>query len=287
VVREAPDLWREEVRTAQPIVDYLIDTYARTYDLKTPGGKARFVDALMPTIRAVPNPVMRDGWLQRVRQVSGVEERVLLEVLRSGRSATGIGDVGATRDGRFSADAVTAAPDALRVGDILRGVLPQEQELLRLMLLVPEVQVRITDAIGPDQLPNTVARELFRAVVLAREPDDQGIRPPFSLTALVQALDPETASLAQALVARRDPDAHDLTSEELTYEVERLVIDLELRALDERHEFSQNALAEAEQAGDGDAADRHLLEIQAINEQRKSLQRRRDQTRLLVSPSRR
>ena len=82
-----------------------------------------------------------------------------------------------TREGRFSADAVTAAPDALRVGDILRGVLPQEQELLRLMLLVPEVQVRITDAIGPDQLPNTVARELFRAVVLAREPDDAG-RPP-------------------------------------------------------------------------------------------------------------
>ena len=62
----------------------------RTYDLKTPGGKARFVDALIPTIRAVPNPVMRDGWLQRVRQVSGVEERVLLEVLRGGRSATGL-----------------------------------------------------------------------------------------------------------------------------------------------------------------------------------------------------
>jgi DNA primase len=287
VVRESPDLWREEVRTAQPIVDYLIDTYAKTYDLKSPGGKARFVDALMPTIRAVPNPVMRDGWLQRVRQVSGVEERVLLEVLRSGRSATGIGDAGPTREGRFSADAVTAAPDALRVSDILRGVLPQEQELLRLMLGVPEVQVRITDAIGPDQLPNTVARELFRAVVLAREPDDQGIRPPFSLTALVQGLDPETAALAQALVARRNPDAHDLTSDELAYEVERLVIDLEERALDERHEFIQDALAEAEQAGDADAAARRLLEIQALNDQRRSLHRRRDQTRLLVSPSRR
>ena len=49
VLRETPDRWREEVRTAQPIVEYLIDTYARTYDLKTPGGKARFVDALMPT----------------------------------------------------------------------------------------------------------------------------------------------------------------------------------------------------------------------------------------------
>jgi len=312
VVRESPDLWREEVRTAQPIIDYLIDTYAKTYDLKTPGGKARFVDALMPTIRAVPNPVMRDGWLQRVRQVSGVEERVLLEVLRGGRSATGLAqpasgpyasrgnippmrmaDEGATTagggaggaGGRISAGAVLAQEDALRVGDILRGVLPQEQELLRLILLVPEVQVRITDAIGPDQLPNTVARELFRALVLARAPDDQGIHPPFSLTALVQSLDPETAALAQALVARRDPNPRALSQPELSYEIERLVIDLEERSLDERSEFIQNALAEAEQTGDRATAEHLLQESQAINDQRRSLHRRRDQTRLLVKPA--
>jgi DNA primase len=287
VVRETPDLWREEVRTAQPIVDYLIDTYAKTHDLKTPGGKARFVDAIMPTIRAVPNPVMRDSWLQRVRQVSGVEERVLLEVLRSGRSATGLGDAASAREGRFSVEAVMASSDALPITDILRGVLPQEQELLRLMLLVPEIQLKITDAIGPDRLPNTVARELFRALVLAREPDEHGVHPPFSLTALVQTLDPETAALAQALVARRDPNPRELSQEDLTYEVERLVIDLEERALDERSEFTQNALAEAEQAGDTDVLGQLLRESQAINDQRRSLHRRRDQTRLLTSPSRR
>ncbi|TMC60366.1 MAG: DNA primase, partial [Chloroflexi bacterium] len=41
VVRETPDRWREEVRTAEPIVDYLVDFQARQFDLKTPGGKAR------------------------------------------------------------------------------------------------------------------------------------------------------------------------------------------------------------------------------------------------------
>ena len=287
VIRESPDLWREEVRTAQPIVEYLIDTNATTYDLKTPGGKARFVDAMMPTIRTVPNPVMRDGWLQRVRQVSGVEERVLLEVLRSGRSATGLADVASAREGRFTVGAVIGSADALPVTDILRGVLPQEQELLRLLLLVPEIQPKITDAVGPDQLPNTVARELFRAVVLARAPNDQGVRPPFSLTALVQGLDPETASLAQALVARLEPNPRSLSERDLAYEVERLVIDLEERALEERAEFTQNALAEAEQTGDLEAAGHLLHEIQAINDQRLSLHRRRDQTRLLVSPTRR
>lgn len=290
VLRETPDRWREEVRTAEPIVDYLIDTYTKAFDLKTPGGKARFVDALIPTIRTVPNPVMRDAWLQRVRQVSGVEERVLLEVLRSGRSATGLPSAGRSGPGgdapsRISVESVTTSPDALRVGDILRGVLPQEQELLRLLLLVPEVQVKITESIGPDRLPNTVARELFRAIVIAREADDNGVHPPFSLTALVQGLDPETAALAQALVARIEPNPRTLSQPDIAYEIERLVIDLEERALDERSEFTQGAIAEAEQEGDRETAGRLLQQSQAINEQRLSLHRRRDQTRLLTRPA--
>jgi DNA primase len=298
VLRDTPDRWREEVRTAQPIVEYLVDTNARTYDLKTPGGKARFVDALMPTIRAVPNPVMRDAYLQLVHRVSGVEERVLLEVLRgaraggaSGLATNGTGGgarvAGSGPDGasRMSAEAIVSAADALPVGEILRGVLPQEAEFLRLLLLVPEIQLKVVDSIGPDQLPSTVARELFRAVVLAREPNDEGVHPPFSLSALVQGLDPETAALAQAVIARRDPNPRELTDSELAYELERLTIDLEERSLDERADYIASALAEAEQSADRDSIDQLLRENQAMNEQRKSLHFRRDQTRLLSRPA--
>jgi DNA primase len=301
VLRDTPDRWREEVRTAQPIVEYLVDTYAKAYDLKTPGGKARFVDALMPTIRAVPNPVMRDAYLQLVHRVSGVEERVLLEVLRGtrlggasglasaqhGQGANGMGggsDAG--REGRFTADAVITSADSLPVSEILRGVLPQEAEFLRLLLLVPELQLKIVDAIGPDQLPSTVARELFRAVVLAREPNDEGVHPPFSLAALIQALDPETAALAQAVVARRDPNPRSLSEADLVYEVERLTIDLEERSLDERADYIASALAEAEQSADRPSIDQLLRESQAMNEQRKSLHLRRNQTHLLTATRR-
>jgi DNA primase len=300
VIREAPDRWREEVRTAQPIVEYLVDSYAKTYDLKTPGGKARFVDALMPTIRAVPNPVMRDAYLQLVHRVSGVEERVLLEVLRGSRlgGASGLANAGAmpvggTRPGggpgtgadtgRINAESIVSAADSLPVTEILRGVLPQEAEFLRILLLVPEIQLRVVDSIGPDQLPSTVAREVFRAVIAAREPDDAGVHPPFSLTALIQGLDPETASLAQAVIARREPNPRALSEADLRYELERLTIDLEERSLDERSDYIASALAEAEQAADRAAIDQLLRESQAINEQRKSLHRRRDQTHLLTT----
>ena len=289
VLRDSPDLWREEVRTAQPIVEYLVDIYAKTYELRTPGGKMRFVDALVPTLRSIGNPVLRDAYLQLVRQRSGVEEGTLLQSLRSGAPVSGLAAANA-REGRFTADAVIGSADSLPVSEILRGVLPQEAEFLRLLLLVPEIQLKVVDAIGPDQLPNTVARELFRAVVLAREPDDQGVHPPFSLTALVATLDPETAALAQAVVARREPNPRDLTEAELAYELERLTIDLEERSLDERADYIASALTEAEQARPDDTAaresmDQLLRESAALNEQRKSLHRRRDQTRLLSRPT--
>ena len=130
VVRETPDRWREEVRTAQPIVDYLIDQHARAFDLKTPGGKTRFVDAIVPTLRAIPNPVMRDAYLQTIHRVSGVEERTVLEVLHQRPEAIAV-------QGRITADAVIGAADALPVDRILHAITPVEEELLRLILLVP------------------------------------------------------------------------------------------------------------------------------------------------------
>jgi DNA primase len=105
VIRDEPDRWREEVRTARPIVDHLIDVHARAHDLRTPGGQARFVDAVLPIIRNLPNPVLRDAYLGRVRQVSGVEERTLLEAMhrRDGRPGDGRDGAGAAAPGAAGA----------------------------------------------------------------------------------------------------------------------------------------------------------------------------------------
>jgi DNA primase len=277
VLRETPDRWREEVRTAEPIVDYLIDFQARQFDLKTAGGKSRFVDAIMPTVRAVPNPVMRDAYLGRIRQVSGVEERTLLEVFhRRPRAGTPV------EAGRITAESVTHSADALPIREILRSVTKGERDLLRLMLLLPEQQVRIADSLGPDQLPSTVARELYRALVLQRAPDDHGIHPPFDSAALLAALDDETAALARALYALDGPSPRDLDDGDVDYEIERLLLDLEEDRLEQRRDFTQEALGEAERDADRATIDRLVLELRQLNEARRSLDRRRDQTRYLT-----
>jgi DNA primase len=276
VVRETPDLWREEVRTAQPIVDYLIDFHARQVDLKTPGGKARFVDAIAPTLRAIPNPVMRDAYLQAIHTRSGIEERSILEVLH--RRPAALDHVA----GRITADAVLASADALPVDQILRSITPVEEELLRLLLLAPEQQLRAVDELGPDQLPSTPARELFRAIVLQRAPNDQGIRPPFSMSALMAALDDETRATAQAILARPAPDLGVVASERIVYAVDRSLLQLERQRLDERADWVGGEILAAESRGERDVVGQLLALQRQNNEARRSVDRQIEQATVLV-----
>lgn len=216
--------------------------------------------------------------------MSGVEERVLRQVLdRRIAQAVGPGR-GSEAASRITADAVLASPDALPVGDILRAVTPVEAELLRLLLLVPDQQLRVADELGPDQLPSSLARELFRAIVLQRAPDDQGVHPPFDGAALLLTVDDETASLARALYAKAGPDPRSLEPRQLAYEVTRLLLELEDDQLRDRSDYNEAATAEAERAGDTESISRLLLERRQINEARRSLDRRRDDTRLLARP---
>ncbi len=280
-IRETPADWTERVAAAKPLVDYLVDHHASRFDLKTMPGRIGFVEAIMPTIRDIADPLRRDAALQEVRRASGIEERVLHEVLARRLAARGDGH----EPTRINADAVLASPDALPIGEILRAITPEESELLRLLLLVPDQQVRVAAELGPDQLPSTVARELYRAIVTQRAADDHGVHPPFDSAALLAALDDETAALARALYARTGPDPRSLTGQQLDYEIARLLIELEDDQLRQRSEFNEVAQAEAERAGDREAIARLMLERRTINEARRSLDRRREQTRLLTRPS--
>ena len=282
VVRESPEAWTAAIAAAKPLVEYLIGHHAARFDLKQSSGRIGFVEAVMPSIRDIADPLRRDEALQEVRRVSGVEEKVLHQVLERRLAAAGPGR-GGDQPGRITADSVLASPDALPINDILRAVTPVEAELLRLLLLIPDLQLKVVEELGPDQLPSTVARELFRAIVLQRESNDQGVHPPFDAAALLLGLDDETAALARALYAKPGPDPRTLDGSQLDYEVARLLLDLEDERLRERSDYNEAAQGEADRAGDTDAIARLMLERKQINEARRSLDRRRDQTRLLVS----
>ena len=157
VVREAPDgLARgDRARPSRSSSTSSTTTRRASTSRPPPGGSASSTRSC-PSIRDIADPLRRDEALQEVRRVSGVEERTLRPGPRAAaRRGRGPGVARDQRSARITADAVLASPDALPVDDILRAVTPVEAELLRLLLLVPDQQLRVVEELGPDQLPST------------------------------------------------------------------------------------------------------------------------------------
>jgi DNA primase len=293
VIREAPDTWREATRTPVQILAYLIDYHAGRVDLHTPEGRRRLMDGVLPTLRRVGDPIVRDSYVQILARRAGLEERTVLEALHARPNPVPVrpgGTTGPAGEGehggvRLTLEAVRAAREQVSPEEVVRSVSPVEAELLRLILLVPDLQLKVADELAPDQLPSTTARELYRAVVLMRAPNDAGVPGPFERGALLEGLDEETRALAIALYARGGPDPAALPHERLVYAVEGCLLTLEADRLEERAEFNLAAQADAEGRGDTDAMAHLLAQMRQIDEQRLSLDRRRDQARLHARPT--
>src|SRR5207342_2069623 len=84
-----PDTWRERTEHPQPIMEFLIEQAADRTDTRSVPGRQRMVDAVLPTLRLITDPVRRDGYLQLLSRRSGVDERVLLEALRAPETSSG------------------------------------------------------------------------------------------------------------------------------------------------------------------------------------------------------
>jgi DNA primase len=292
VIRESPQVWRDATARPSPILEFLIDHHAARVDASTPEGRKRLVDGVLPTLRRVADPVVRDSYVQVLARRAGLDERTLIEAMHrpaptapAWRTVAASGVEADHAGTKLTLEAVRSARERMSPDEVVRAVSPVEAELLRMLLLVPALQVEVVEALAPDQLPSTLARQLYRALVLQREPDDQGIRGQFELQRLLDGLDEETSALAVAVMYREGPDPRALSPERQRYAVENLVLDLEYDRLEARAEFNRAAQAEAEHAGDAAAMTSLLSQMREIDETRRSLDRRRDQARLLARPA--
>ena len=276
LMRDDPDGWRKVTAEPQPIVEYLIDTYARRHDPRTLAGKEKLVAAVMPTIRRVTNPTQRDGYLQLLARRSGVEDRVLLEelkrpdqVARVVGGSTSTSHVGA----KINLEAVLASPDALDPESVARTLEPVESALLRVLLVRPYVRDVLAGRLSADLFVTTPARELWRKIEATPAVG-------FDRAAFVESLDPTLAGLARTLFARNDPLPDD--DDALRQGVEQSLLGLERNRINERLEFFRAELSEAEAESDTSASERLRREVLELQAQRLDLDRRRDQTTVLT-----
>ncbi|HUR16220.1 MAG TPA: DNA primase [Candidatus Limnocylindrales bacterium] len=276
VMRDEPETWRTATESTLPIIEYLIDTFARRHDPRTISGREKLVAAVMPTIRRVTNPTQRDGYLQLLSRRSGVDERVLLEELRRpDASARVMGRAPEAHVGsKINLEAVLSSPDALDPEAVARTLEPIESALLHLLLVRPYVRNALSGRLTPDLFVTTPARELWRQVEASPVVG-------FERAAFVDSLEPTLAAVARTLFARIDPLPED--EDALGQAMEQSLLGLERNRMTERLEFMRAELSEAEAAGDAEVAERLRRDVQELQAERLDLDRRRENTTVLTS----
>jgi DNA primase len=70
LIKKDVKAWDKAIEKAAYATDWLIETYKNQLDLKTGAGKTAFTDALLPTIRALSDPVEQEHYLKLIAKLS-------------------------------------------------------------------------------------------------------------------------------------------------------------------------------------------------------------------------
>jgi DNA primase len=123
VIRSDPDLWRELIASARPVLDYRFEAATARHELAEPRGRSEAVQELLPLLEPLADPVVRAHYLQRLSRMSLLKEEELSRMLRRRN----------TRQAPESAGGAHALTDT-------RGDARPEEFLLALLIQFPNLR---------------------------------------------------------------------------------------------------------------------------------------------------
>jgi DNA primase len=156
--------------------------------------KRRALDRLLPTIRATADQIMRDLYLSRAGEITGVDRAILLGELDTGRHSTPAPSQPAAQRGQ-GVPRINLEPRVRRGDRRARARVRKasaEKELLRIMLLQPSRVETIAERIGPDGFRDPCYRSIFAALLS----DGSST----TMDELAAKLDPEEIEVVESLI---------------------------------------------------------------------------------------
>ena len=96
--RKGRDAYEEALRHSQKYFDYLIEHARAQFSTRTPEGKVKALNYLLPHIQRVPSRIIRDEWANEISHRLGIDSAVLRQELRhaaSSRSASRVSSANA------------------------------------------------------------------------------------------------------------------------------------------------------------------------------------------------
>lgn len=104
--RKGKAAYEEALRHSQKYFDYLIERARSQFPTRTPEGKQKAVNYLLPHIQRVPSRIVRDEWANEVSQRLGIDSAVLRQELRHAAGSRTASRVTASAGGLTDAERV-------------------------------------------------------------------------------------------------------------------------------------------------------------------------------------
>jgi DNA primase len=186
LIRSDPDGWRRAVDSSKGVIDYFMDRAVAEGKTRAAGGLRDIADRVLDVLRRVQNPMERDSFVPDLTRLTGLDERLLRAELR--RPARGVPTQ--PRSAPIEVSGGTAADALSRL----------ELEALALLLRHPEAGGQVE----PGDLPfrDATVRALAAAALDEAGGRGTGVRSEEELELLIDRLDPASAELARAVLAR-------------------------------------------------------------------------------------
>lgn len=140
------EAFRSLLATAQPYIEFVIETATRDHDTSRPAGKVEAINSILPHLVRMPDKVARANYAEQIADRLKVDTRIIREELK--RAAT---------DKRQSLD-----PGRIRSVD---DVTDAERQLLELILVRADVRAAVIPNLEEEDYTDLTTAFLFRRVV--------------------------------------------------------------------------------------------------------------------------
>lgn len=242
-VRKDPALWREAIKNAVSIMEWIYRQAFRGRSLTSPEDKKVIAQEVLSEIRRIADPVERDHWIKRLADDLRVGEEALKEALNRQRQGV--------KPSPVSRPTAESKPSSEKMAARFTPEQQMERRMLALALFRPFLWVELGE--GKSALfSDSSVRALYEALALAYAQTnslqpaafaERLLPPPANLT-------PEEAETYEALAFLAEREFQEMPRVELTRELKSLLLYLHTLAKARRRKELEEAMRDAERVGD-------------------------------------
>lgn len=242
-VRKNPELWRQAIKDAVSIMDWIYRNAFRNRSTTSPEDKKQIARDILVEVKRIADPVERDHWIKKLAKDLDVGEQALRDAMVRAPSAN-------QPKQPMKTAAVSEAPRSEKASESII-----ERRFVAMMIYRPELWKEAKDSLKiiPEDLDSIDLSTLYGSLLVGYDPAvsvqtdlaaaNQTIRPPATLT-------PDEAKTFHALAFLAEREYQGQTLEELKRELKTAAGTLRLqRKKRERLQLEQQ-MREAERLGD-------------------------------------